>query len=848
MNRLALLAAMLVAASGTASAVAQPRVERDIRDDVLYHFMPIAWRDSDGDTHRFGDFGGMADALDYLEYLGVTGVWMNPIFPSPAYHGYQHGPADQVNPWFGTRAQFLDFVAEAHQREMKVFVDLVAYGVSHDSVYFQSAYGNPASPYDTWLAFTDQQNTSYLGSVYTTWNNSQVGFIHWNLNTPAARQTVIGWSTGWLDPNGDGDPSDGIDGYRLDHVWLNYNSGPNGWGYNIADFWIPWKQALRAVNPAVFTFAEQADWSSHGAELLAAHDAALAKPFQAAARDALSSGNAAVLYSQMQATLAALPAGRTFMGTIGDHDVDRVTSVLGGSLAKAKVAAAIHLTQPFPPIIYFGDELGMLGTKTYCPSDATDIGLREPFKWNAVAGPPMSNYIALNLCAVQTRFSQDNDGRSVEEQQGVAGSLLEEYRTLIAARKANVALRRGDYYPVPCTAGSVWAFTRIHAEQDLLVAINLSTSNVLATLNLGGYQVPGGSTTPVSILTGQSFTAITDANKSSYSLFLPALNYRILQVNLAPPPPVTAPVDGRDIPVQFGPGNLVATQNNEAGLGDNVAELNQLFVWTRGPAIWLGLTGNLAPNATGLVLLFDVAPGGQSVLNFGGSSPPPAAPLLDGTTLDPGFLPDYLLYINNYQGTLYVDQYRLLTSGGVQKTYRGQGAVGDGDGFLSGGSNPNDMQVALDNSNTAGVTHLSAAGAHTATTGVEMILPLADLGLPPTFSGTIKTAAFAMRADGLVSNQWLPGLGGGAANLGPTPNLTLVPGLQYMAVEIARPGDCNCDGFVDFNDIDAFVLALSDPAGYLAMFPNCPGRARDVNGDGMVSFDDIDPFVAALTP
>ncbi len=67
MNRLAPLAALLVVVSGTASAVAQPRVDRDIRDDVLYHFMPIAWRDSDGDTHRFGDFGGMSASLIYLE-------------------------------------------------------------------------------------------------------------------------------------------------------------------------------------------------------------------------------------------------------------------------------------------------------------------------------------------------------------------------------------------------------------------------------------------------------------------------------------------------------------------------------------------------------------------------------------------------------------------------------------------------------------------------------------------------------------------------------------------------------------------------------------------------------------
>ena len=81
----------------------------DVADEVFYQFMPIAWRDSNGDAYRFGDFGGMTASLDYLDSLGVTAVWMNPIFPSPAYHGYQHGAADQLNPWFGNPSELVTF-------------------------------------------------------------------------------------------------------------------------------------------------------------------------------------------------------------------------------------------------------------------------------------------------------------------------------------------------------------------------------------------------------------------------------------------------------------------------------------------------------------------------------------------------------------------------------------------------------------------------------------------------------------------------------------------------------------------------------------------------------------------
>ena len=89
----------------------------------------------------------MTESLDYLQGLGITAVWMTPIFPSPAYHGYQHMPADHVNPCFGTDQDFIAFVKAAHARKIKVFVDLVVYGISRNSEYYASAHNNPASPY-----------------------------------------------------------------------------------------------------------------------------------------------------------------------------------------------------------------------------------------------------------------------------------------------------------------------------------------------------------------------------------------------------------------------------------------------------------------------------------------------------------------------------------------------------------------------------------------------------------------------------------------------------------------------------------------------------------------------------
>ncbi len=828
---------------------ARSQPQRGVAEEVFYHFMPIAWRDSDDDTNRFGDFGGMTASLDYLEELGITAVWMNPIFPSPAYHGYQHGAADQLNPWFGTEADFLDFIAQAHTRGIKVLVDFVVYGISHDSIWFEDAYGDPSSEYDDWLAFTNPSNTAYLGSTYTTWSGATVGFIHWNLNNPNPVALVTDWARYWLDPDGDGDPSDGVDGYRLDHVWVQYPDGPDGWGYNLDDFWIPWKQALQEVNPDVFTFAEQADWGSTGAELLPAFDATMTKPFEFAARDALAAESASPLYGSMAATLAALPPGKTFLAIIGDHDVHRLTSVLGDDLEKAKAAAAILLTQPFPPIIYHGDELGMLGFKADYGGDANDIPMREPFKWNAVAGPPMSNYWVLHGAAYSGAYSQDNDGRSVEEQLGVPGSLLEEYKLLIATRKAHPALGNGSYHAVTGTSSRVWSFIR-HLEDDetLLIAINVHGEARTPVLDLSSAEIPGGATTPIDVITSDLLPEITDENKGAYALALPPYGYRILAVDLIPGEPPESSIDGVSIPSDFPAGDLVATQDNATGLGDNVSELNQLFVHPEPTGLRMGITGNLEPNGTGLCLFFDTVEGGQEVVRIEDYPTPPATPgYLTGLQFDAGFAPDELLYVNAWGSSVYADQFTLVESGPTPKTYRGHSAVDGGSGLLVGGTNPHGLQVALNNTNTLGVTDTDASGAATATTGFELFVPYEYIGLPADPDTTIGLTVFIVEPNGDVSNQWLPGLGGGWDNLGPTPDMTTVPGLQYALVLTDRRGDLNCDGVVDFFDIDPFVLAVTDPAAYAAAYADCDLTRADCNADGVVDFFDIDGFVELIT-
>lgn len=759
-------------------AGAAPLAGRDPADDIFYMYMPIAWRDSDGDAYRFGDFAGMTAGLDYLRDLGVTAVWMTPVFESPAYHGYQHMPPDRTNPWFGTEAQFLDFVQAAHTDSIKVFLDLVAYGVSTRSVFFQQSYRNPSSSYTDYLAYYDPHtgNSSYDGFSFPTWNGDTVGFVRWNNAYPALTDSLVGWTRHWLDPDGDGDPADGIDGYRLDHVLLD-----EGWGYTIG-WWEGWNLAMRQVNPSVFLFAEQADWSSHGAELLSAHDAVFTKPFEFAARDAIARESAVPLYTEMAATYASLPPGKLYLCTLGNHDVNRLMSDLGDDWGRAQVAAAVLMTQPFPPIVYFGDELGMRGRKTTWPGDTRDIPMREPFKWSAVAGPPMTNYHALNDQAYANRTARDHDGRSVEEQQGVQGSLLETYRSLIRTRRDHVALRRGTYTEIPNSSPAVWAFARHAAAETLLVAINLSASDTVIRLDLANFEVTGGSSTVRDVLSGATLADLTTANQSAYPLDVAGHGWRILRAGVTPRTTPATTLDGRNIPADFGPGALVATQNAATRLGDNVDELDQMFVQPEAAGLRIGITGNLDTHATALALLFDDGTGGQERLETGFyTEPPSGVPRIDGMVMDAGFRPTLLLWANGWAGTLYVDLFDLASGG---RRYVGSSIMNGGAPQLSGGSNPNGMQATFDDRNALGVTATDASGAATATSGFEAILPWADLGMSGP-GGTLEIMAMMVLPDGFVGNQLLPGLGAGSANLGYVPiDLGTIPGNQYAALTI----------------------------------------------------------------
>ncbi|MEI9904572.1 MAG: alpha-amylase family glycosyl hydrolase [Asticcacaulis sp.] len=114
-----------------------------------------SYKDSDGDG--IGDFKGLTSQLDYLQSLGITGIWLMPMMPSQDHdHGYAVNDYRAVEPDYGTMADFEEFVREAHKRGIGVILDFVCNHAGSGNAIFQSAAASKDSPYRDWFVFSDK--------------------------------------------------------------------------------------------------------------------------------------------------------------------------------------------------------------------------------------------------------------------------------------------------------------------------------------------------------------------------------------------------------------------------------------------------------------------------------------------------------------------------------------------------------------------------------------------------------------------------------------------------------------------------------------------------------------------
>ncbi len=509
MNRhwwLAAVACGLGACSPQPDGLAVDAPAASWHDEVIYHVMPRSFRDSDGDGH--GDLAGFVDKLDYLESLGVTAILFTPLYASDFYHNYFPTDYEAIDPEYGTMEDYIAFVEAVHARGMKFIMDMETQYAPEGHPWLDESLGNPDSPYSDFIAYSDEANErpeQFLVDSgaplepYSAWPDQEIAIAHLDLNHPRVRQWMSDFFVYWVDPNGDGDFRDGVDGFRIDHIMddLDYR----GRFTNLyRDLWQPIFDRVRKINPGLFIVGEQANWGSTGADMVAESGADASFHFELHFAITGDDGHGASpfdlgrMLEAVERSLDYAPGPPYVVNFIENHDTARFATVAERAAGPLRAAAALNLLLPGIPSIYYGQEVGMTGEKLANgpDSDGVDIPKREAFPWSADIGAEgMTDWYKDSgpWWDVSMYHSADVASRVVDGQRADPDSLWNVYRELIELRKSRIELRRGDFTPVDVGDHALFAFRRDYGNGSVVVVINLAgDARTVADVEIG----PGG--------------------------------------------------------------------------------------------------------------------------------------------------------------------------------------------------------------------------------------------------------------------------------------------------------------------------------------------------------------------
>lgn len=453
---------------------------------VNYEVFVLAFADSNGDGK--GDLNGLTSRLDYLQDLGVGGIWLMPIMPSPTYHKYDVTDYKGIHPDYGTEEDFKKFVAEAHKRNIKVLVDLILNHTGADHPWFQSALKGKDSPYRDYYVWADKDSiqseiekkeTQLDSDNITQWHapNGDETAEHYygyfwggmpdlNFDNPKVKAEFVDIGNFWLK---DMD----VDGFRLDaakHIFPTDRAKDNH------AFWIWFREEMTKIRPNVYLVGEV--YTEGAPEEVAPYLKGLPALFNFelgisiiqtlnAGYDTLSLVNKykdiVDLYNN--ATMEYIDA--TF---IRNHDQNRTLSELEGDINKAKLAASIQMTFPGTPYIYYGEEIGMLGVKP-------DEYIREPFLWDE------GKKDKLQTTWEEPKYSTDKTVTPLSKQKKDPNSIYNFYKKWIAYRNGSKALTYGSIEQSSIKSREVINFFREKDEEKLWVFHNVSDVEVTLPLN-----------------------------------------------------------------------------------------------------------------------------------------------------------------------------------------------------------------------------------------------------------------------------------------------------------------------------------------------------------------------------
>jgi alpha-amylase len=481
------------------------------RGAVFYEIFVRSFADSNGDG--IGDFNGLIAKLDYLNDgdpatttdLGIDGIWLMPVFQSPSYHGYDVTDYDTIESDYGTNADFQRFLAEAHRRGIRVILDLVMNHTSSEHPWFLASASSPASPKRDWYVWR-ADNPGWVqpwGGTYPTWylkNGAYYYAAFWsgmpdvNYRNADAKAEMFRIARHWL--------QQGVDGYRLDATRYLIETGPGPGQADTAEthqFLKELSAEVRKVRPSAILAAENttdppelARYYGSTAVIRGGDEMPMNFnfPLAAALIEGVNHEDANGIRQALRDMSQFYPPGVIDTPFLANHDHPRLATTLGGDSGKLRSAAAILLTLPGMPFLYYGEEVGLRNGPT--PADEWK---RTPMPWRSSGG--------FTTGAAWHAYAPGIETDNVASQTSDPRSLLSSYRNWIAARKRSGGLRSGDLTLLGI-APQVLAFVRGTADERVLVVHNLSGSTVDAgplaldaaafeTIYADGGAVPRGS-------------------------------------------------------------------------------------------------------------------------------------------------------------------------------------------------------------------------------------------------------------------------------------------------------------------------------------------------------------------
>lgn len=474
---------------------------------IIYQIYPRSFMDSNGDG--IGDLIGVHQKLDYLQWLGVDAVWISPIYPSPmADFGYDVSDYTDIDPIFGTLADFDALLADVHRRGMKLLLDYVPNHTSDRHPWFLESKSSRNNPKREWYIWSDGKPDSgppnnwrsNFGGGAWEWDEKTGQYYYHaflkeqpdlNWRNAEVRQAMIGVLRFWLER--------GVDGFRVDVMHhlvkdIDYRDNPPNPDYRPG--MSPYRELLttytvdlpevqeivalmrgvineyddRMLVGEIYLPVERL-MAYYGASGDGAH---LPFNFQLIRLP----WNAAAVAAAVERYEALLPSYAWPNWVLGNHDKPRIATRIGA--AQARVAAMLLLTLRGTPTLYYGDEIGMhdvaIAPDRVCDpfeKNVPGLGLgrdpvRTPMQWNGERHGGFTNGTPWLPLADDFPFV------NVDSLRGRSDSILSLYRRLIALRRAEAALSVGDFAALP-VHGDVMAYMRKAGDRRLLILLNFNS-------------------------------------------------------------------------------------------------------------------------------------------------------------------------------------------------------------------------------------------------------------------------------------------------------------------------------------------------------------------------------------